>query len=96
MSNTLTLNAVEGTEGCSPDQNPWEPTSGGSVTITNNSGYEQILSSITSGLLNPAPGGSITVPTSGWSGTVGTSSGSYDYNDGSTKRGMRNGTIDPS
>ena len=95
MSNTLTLNA-SGTGGCSPDQDPWTPTSGGSVTITNSSGAQQVLSGITSGLLNPAPGGSITVPTTGWSGTVGTSNGTYSYNDGSTERGMRNGTTDPS
>lgn len=95
MSNTLNLSA-SGTGGCSPDQDPWEPTSGGSVSITNSSGVSQTLSDITPGLLNPAPGGSITVPTTGWSGTVGTSSGTYNYNDGSVKRGVRSGTIDPS
>ena len=96
MSDTLTLSA-SGTGGCSPDQNPWEPTSGGAVSIVNNSGAQQMLSDITPGLLNPAPGNSITISSGGtWNGRVGTSSGTYSYNDGSNKRGMRNGTIDPS
>ena len=94
-TNTLTL-VASGTGGCSPDQNPWTPTKGGAVTISNTSGVSQTLSDITPGLLAAAPGGSITVPTTGWSGRVGSANGTYVYNDGSTKRGTRTGTIDPS
>ena len=96
MSDTLTLNA-SGTGGCAPDQEPWAPGNGASVTIVNSSGSDQVLSNITPGLLAPAPNGSITVTTTtNWTGTVGSNSGTYSYNDGSDKRGMRTGTIDPS
>jgi len=94
MSDTLTLKA-SGTNGCEPDPNPWKPAKGAAVTIENTSGYEQVLSDISSGLLAPASGGSITVPTTGWSGHVGSAKGTYTYNDGSDKRGVRTGTIDP-
>ena len=95
MSNTLTLNP-SGTDGCTPSPDPWEPTKSGPVNIVNSSGHEQVLFNITPGLLAPAPGGSITVPTTGWSGTVGNKKGTYSYNDGLPTRGVRSGTIDPS
>lgn len=94
MSDPLILNP-SGTEGCTPDPDPWQPAKSGPVTITNSSGYEQVLFDISPGLLVPAPGGSITVPTSGWSGTVGNKKGTYSYNDGLGMRGVRSGTIDP-
>lgn len=95
MSNTLTLNP-SGTEGCTPDQDPWQPTKSGPVTIANDSGYDQLLSNINNGLLNPSPHGSITVLKAGWTGTVGNKKGTYSFNDGLGSRGVRKGTIDPS
>jgi len=95
MSDTLTLNP-SGTEGCTPSPDPWKPSKGGPVTITNSSGFEQVLHNISPGLLNPSPGGSITVPTTGWTGTVGNTKGTYSYDDGLGMRGVRSGTIDPS
>lgn len=97
MSNMLTLEA-SGSGGCTPDQNPWKPTKGGSVTIKNNSGFDQILSNITPGLLNPVGASkSITVTTTqDWNGTVGSTRGTYTYNDGLAEEDPRNGTIDPS
>ena len=97
MSNTLNL-GPSGSNGCTPDQNPWEPVHG-PVTITNTSGVEQTLTNITPGLLAPAsPQHTITVPTTtaGWSGTVGSTNGTYSYEDGLADAGVRNGTIDPS
>ena len=94
MSDTLTL-GPSGDKGCTPDSDPWTPTKSGPVTILNTSGHEQILTNISKGLLASAPGGSITVPTTGWSGTVGNKKGTYDYNDGLGMRGVRSGTIDP-
>lgn len=96
MSNTLTLNA-SGSGGCTPSDDPWTPTSGGAVTIVNNSGYDQDLTNITPGLLTPAPGNAITVTTTAnWEGRVGTSNGTYSYDDGLPEEDPRNGTIDPS
>lgn len=94
MSNTLTLNA-SGSNGCSPSPDPWKPTKGAEVTIVNNSGVQQLLTNVTAGLLAPAPGNTVTVPTSGWSGRVGQNKGTYSYEDGLPTRGVRNGTIDP-
>ncbi|MGD8680601.1 MAG: hypothetical protein PVJ33_09555 [Lysobacterales bacterium] len=101
MSNTLTLNAA-GTDGCSPYQNPWTPTHGAAVSIVNSSGHDQTLSNISNGCLIQTGGGAVTqidISSGGtWNGRAGGSNngGSYDYEDGSNKRGMRNGTIDPS
>ena len=105
MSNTLTLNP-SGTNGCTPDQNPWTPTHGADVTITNSSGYTQTLSNITNGCLietgqGGGPATTITLDNNhNWTGKAGAVSnrGSYDYDDGveSPKRDMRSGTIDPS
>ena len=98
MSNTLNLDA-SGSNGCTPDQDPWEPNSG-PVTITNSTSVTQTLFNITPGLLvptdrPPAPANTISVPTTGWSGTVGRSSGTYNYEDGLPEAGVRTGTIDP-
>jgi len=95
MSETLTLNA-SGSNGCEPDQNPWTPTKGSAITIVNNTPAELLLTNVTPGLLTPAPGGTVTVPTSGWSGRVGQNNGTYQYEDGLLDAGVRDGTIDPS
>jgi len=103
MSNTLTLSAG-GTGGCSPDQDPWTPTHGADVTIINNSGSAQTLSDISNGCLVKSGQGSVTsialaaAAGSSWTGKAGSAgaNGTYVYNDGSNKRGMRTGTIDPS
>jgi hypothetical protein len=103
MSNTLTLNP-SGTNGCTPDQNPWRPANGANVTIINSSGHRQTLSNITNGCLIQAGGGRITSITldhnRDWTGKAGgiANRGTYQYDDGgeSPKRDMRSGTIDPS
>lgn len=105
MSNELTLNP-SGTNGCTPDQNPWTPGQGANVTIRNSSGYTQTLSNITNGcLIQTGQGGgpvtSITLDNNNcWNGRAGAiaNRGSYQYDDGveSPKRDMRSGTIDPS
>jgi len=105
MSNTLTLNP-SGTNGCTPDQDPWMPTNGADVTIINSSGHTQTLSNITNGCLiktgqGGGPATSITLDDNDrWTGKAGAVSnrGTYYYDDGveSPKRDMRSGTIDPS
>jgi len=103
MSNTLTLNP-SGTNGCTPDQDPWTPANGAEVTIINSSGYRQTLSSITNGCLIQTRGGrvnSITLDHNGdWTGRAGGigNRGTYQYDDGgpSPMLDMRSGTIDPS
>jgi hypothetical protein len=107
MSNTLTLNP-SGTNGCTPDRNPWTPANGADVTIINSSGCTQTLSNITNGcLIQTGQGGervtSITLDNNNnnrWTGKAGAvaNRGTYQYNDGveSPKRDMRSGTIDPS
>jgi|GEM_PF-2022502 len=95
-STTLTLNAA-GTGGCAPSEDPWTPSRGAEVCIHNNSGAEQTLSNISSGLLAPAQGGQVTIADGGnWNGRVGNNNGTYEYNDGSHERGVRTGRIDPS
>lgn len=94
MSNTLTLNP-SGTNGCVPDDNPWHPDGGQPVTIVNNSGFDQTLANVTPGLLAPAQQGTITVPTTGWSGHVGRGIGTYEYDDDIAGADVRTGTIDP-
>jgi hypothetical protein len=85
---TLTLN----TSG--PTPNPLDVASGEAVSIVNNLGAEVTLTLSVAGLLNPSSGTSLAVPTSGWSGRAGTTSGTYEYsNPGTTTRATRNGTI---
>ena len=107
MCNTLTLKP-SGTNGCTPDRNPWKPPQRTEVTITNSSGHEQTLSNIRNGcLIQTGGGGPVTSITLGtgdnnksWTGRAGAigNIGTYEYNDGveSGSRDMRNGTIDPS
>lgn len=95
-SHTLTLTA-SGVKGCEPDHNPWRPPKGSRVKIINDSGFEQTLTHISKGLLNPSPHDSVVIPANGeWSGTVGQQDGSYQYEDGLKAMGVRDGTIDPS
>ena len=85
---TLTL----GTNGPSPD--PLAASSGESITVTNNLGADVTLTLSTAGLLNPSTGTSLVIPSAGWSGTVGNTSGTYSYSaPGSTQRATRNGRI---
>lgn len=105
MSNELTLNP-SGTNGCTPDQDPWTPEHGANVTIRNSSGSTQTLSNITNGCLIQAghgggPATAITLDNNScWNGRAGAiaNRGTYQYDDGveSPKRDMRSGTIDPS
>ena len=102
MSNELTLNP-SGTDGCSPDQDPWGPRRGRRVKIHNHSGHPQTLSDIQNGCLTKA-GGPVTSINLGkdetWEGRAGAagSRGTYQYDDGieSPTLDMRTGTIDPS
>ena len=97
MSNILILNETEN-GGCEPDQDHWHPTGDHKVTIVNNSGFEQILTNITNGVLTPARHLEVIVPKDGcWQGRSGRSqvTGTYTYEDGSTAV-PRTGTIDPS
>ena len=98
LRDALILNpCANGSEGCVPSQDPWRPASNSQVVIANDSGHEQVLSNITSGLLNPSPGNTITIPAGqAWVGTVSNKSGTYVYNDCSDSAGPRDGTIDPS
>lgn len=67
------------------------------ITIVNNLNESIILELDPPGFLNPSSGSSLTVPVAGWSGTVGTSGGTYSYTDpSSNKRGTRSGRIDVS
>jgi hypothetical protein len=87
---TLTLDL-----GTGPTPNPLEVNEGASVTITNNLGAEVEITLSSNGFLNPSPQSKITVPTTGWTGTAGTTAGqvTYSYQEPTTKRAMRNGTI---
>lgn len=98
---TLVLQPCNGTsEGCEPSYDPWTPPKGASVAIYNATDYQQSLTNISGGLLNPSPGNTITLDSGQtWCGTVGNNSGGYDYNDCSTRGknvAPRRGTIDPS
>lgn len=84
---SITLN----TSGPSPD--PLSATSGEAITITNSTGAAVVLTLSHAGLLNPSNGTTLNVPAAGWSGTVGTTSGTFSYPDGGVKRGTRSGTI---
>jgi len=84
---TLTL----GASGPTPD--PLTATNGESITITNDWDEDIVLTLSIAGLLNPSQGTSLTVPAAGWNGTVGTTSGSYDYVEPSRERAPRNGSI---
>lgn len=99
MCNTLTLDS-SGTGGCDPDPNPWKPTSGKEVTITNSSGSEQTLSNISKGCLVTKGGGTVTsitiADTDDWTGKAGAKKGTYKFDDGLPQIGVRDGTIDPS
>lgn len=88
MSNTLTLSST------GPTPNPLEvPNSDKKVDIVNNLGSEVSLTLSPPGFLNPSTGSTLTVPTTGWSGTAG-STGDYSYADPtSTKKATRNGRI---
>lgn len=77
-----------------PTPNPLAATNGESITITNNLGQDVILTLSPAGLLNPSNGNQLTVPTAGWTGTVGASTGTYSYIEPNVKRSPRNGTID--
>lgn len=92
---TLTLKP-SGKGGYTPDWNPWKPPKGSKVKIDNQTGTEQELTNISKGLLNPSPRNTVLVPVNGWSGTVGKSKGTYQYEDGLDDDGVRDGTIDPS
>jgi hypothetical protein len=101
-NSTLTLKSNDTSSGCTPDPIDWTPAGGSNVTISNTSGSEQTLSNITNGcLIKPGTGvvTSITIANNGnWTGKAAAKgkNGQYDYQDGSNKRGLRNGKIDPS
>lgn len=100
MSDTLTLKPSAEGEGCCPDQDPWQPTENGRVAIVNSSGFDQELTNITNGALNPSPHGVITIAKDEcWHGPVGPNKVppyTYEYDDGLPVAGPRTGTIDPS
>jgi hypothetical protein len=89
MPNTLTLS----TNG--PTPNPLNvPNGDRSITIVNELNVSIELQLDPAGFLNPSPGATLTVPTTGWTGTVGPSGGNYSYVDpSSTKKGTRSGRI---
>lgn len=67
------------------------------ITIVNNLNEAVVLELSPAGFLNPSSGASLTVPTEGWNGTVGSSGGTYTYTDpSSNKRATRSGRIDVS
>lgn len=84
----ITLNA-----GMDPTPSPLTVTNGESITITNNLGAEVLITMSHAGLFNPSTGTSLTVSSSGWTGTVGATSGTYQYVEPGRKREPRNGTI---
>ena len=88
MTNILTLNST------GPTPNPLAvPNNDRKVDIVNNLGSEVTLTLSPAGFLNPSNGATLTVPTTGWSGTAG-ASGDYSYSDPeSSKRATRNGRI---
>ena len=89
---TLTLGANGPTPNPVTASNP-----GRSLEIVNDLGAEVTLTLTPAGFLNPSPGATLTVPTSGWSGTVGASGGDYSYTDpSSNQRATRSGRIDVS
>lgn len=83
-----------------PDPIPWLPKSGDTVTITNNSGAQQVLSDITHACLKNSQGGAVTSITiedgETWTGQAGGAKGTYKYQDGSGGLALKTGTIDPS
>lgn len=85
---TLTLNSD------GPTPNPLNVSNNDrSVTIVNNLNATVTLTLSPSGFLNPSNGNQLEVPTTGWSGTAG-STGTYEYADpSSNKRGTRSGRI---
>lgn len=89
MPNTLTLD----TTGPTPD--PLDvPNNDRSISIVNNLGAEVTLTLTPAGFLNPSTSNTLSVPTTGWSGTVGASGGTYEYSDpASNKRATRTGRI---
>ena len=99
MSDTLILKP-SGNGGCIPEPILWKPTGRGPVKIDNQSGFEQKLTKITQGALNPSPHREITIAKDDdWKGTVGPKKVppyTYEYNDGQPVAGPRTGTIDPS
>ena len=100
---TLVLEPSGEDQGCAPNYEPWTPAVADhhprKVAIYNASGYEQTLSDITPGLLNPTspgPGHQITLaPGSTWTGTVGNDNGEYTYQGGLAAQVPRTGTINP-
>lgn len=84
---TLTLD----TTGPTPD--PLDASNGESISVINNLGAEVVLTLSPPGLLNPSNGSQLTVPASGWSGTVGNASGTYEYVEPGAKRNTRSGRI---
>jgi hypothetical protein len=88
---TLTL-----TLGTDPSPDPLNLKEGEAIAIVNNLGAEVVINITGSnGFLNPSPQNQITVPTAGWNGHAGTTDGeaTYEYSEPTTKRAMRNGTI---
>ena len=89
MPNTLTLS----TSGPTPDPLNVSPTDR-SITIVNELNVSIELELSPAGFLNPSSGATLTVPTPGWTGTVGANGGTYSYTDPSSqKRGTRSGRI---
>ena len=86
---TLTLGAN------GPTPNPVSVSNPGrSLEIVNDLGVEVTLTLDPPGFLNPSPGNTLSIPTTGWTGTVGAAGGDYSYSDpSSTKRGTRSGRI---
>jgi hypothetical protein len=104
MSDTLTFTWKDET-GITPDQNPWKPIAGASVTIVNNSGQTLDISDIRNSCLKTKNGKNKKALELGteenknkWKGKAGKkgSSGKYTYDDGKPEAGPRSGTIDPS
>ena len=84
---SITLN----TTGPSPD--PLSASSGEALTITNALGADVTLTLSHAGLINPSSGTTLLVSSAGFTGTIGTTSGSFDYDPPGDKRAMRTGTI---
>lgn len=77
-----------------PTPDPLSASSGEAISITNQLGQNIVLTLSHAGLLNPSNGTSLSVPSAGWSGTVGTTSGDYSYNEPGKTRAPRTGTIE--
>ena len=90
MPNTLTLS----TNGPTPDPLT-VPNNDREITIVNELNVSIELHLNPAGFLNVSQGATLTVPTTGWSGRVGATGGSYSYVDPSSqKKGTRTGRID--